>query len=179
MTLDDFFTDLDQHADCVPIDELVELMKRVEFTRADIEHAISFSDEHYKRNMLRLGNGYAALILCWKPGQASPVHDHRGSACGVRVISGSVTETRYRRGADGMLTETETCVHDIGNVCGSYDEDIHVIRNADPDGHELITLHVYTPPLENYRVYSLGSTEVKVCSDEETLAERRRLATAR
>jgi len=173
MKLDAFFTELDRHRESVPIDELVALMKRLEITRADVEHCVAFDDDRYKRNVLRVGSGYAALVLCWQPGQASPIHDHRGSACGVLVLDGEITETKYVRGRDGLLTETTTSTLRCGDVCGSYDADIHVIGNRRGAG-DLVTLHVYTPPLRNFHIYSLGSTEVQVCEDRET-AEARRL----
>lgn len=176
MTLDRFFTDLDEHKDAVPIDELVRLLKRLKITRADVEQAVKFGDDKYRRNVLKLGSGYAALVLCWKSGQASPIHDHRGSACGVLVLDGTLTETRYRPGDDGLLSPSAVGTMNVGDVCGSYDTDIHVIGNTEPAGHELVTLHVYTPPLKDYHVYRLGSTEVEVHADEETLAAQRELA---
>jgi cysteine dioxygenase len=179
MKLPKFFRALDEHDESVPIDTLVELLKRVEIDRADIEHVIAFDPDRYKRNVLKVGPGYAALVLCWAPGQASPIHDHRGSACGVMVLEGKVTETKYERGADGLLTQTTTGTLDVGEVCGSYDADIHIIRNAETDGSNLITLHIYSPPLQDYHIYTMGSTEVEVRSDEETLAAQRALAAQR
>jgi cysteine dioxygenase len=168
MTLDTFFATLDRHRDAVPIDELVRLLEALAITRADVEPHVSFAPEGYKRNVLRVGPGYAALVLCWRPDQASPIHDHRGSACGVLVLDGTLAETKYERRPDGHLRETTTGRLAVGTVCGSYDADIHTIRNA--ASRDLVTLHVYTPPMQNYRIYELGSTAVEVRSDEETLA---------
>lgn len=178
MKLDAFFDELDRHTDAVPIDELVALMKRLDITRADVEHCVAFDDDRYKRNVLRVGSGYAALILCWQPGQASPIHDHRGSACGVLVLDGEVTETKYVRGADGLLAETTTGTLGLGEVCGSYDADIHVIGNRRPAGQDLVTLHIYTPPLQEFHIYTLGSTEVKMCEDRETAEAQLRAMTS-
>ena len=36
------------------------------------------------------------LILVWTPGKESPVHDHAGSHCVMKVLQGSLKETRYR-----------------------------------------------------------------------------------
>jgi cysteine dioxygenase len=176
MKLPEFFRILDGHADHVPIDDLVALMQRLEITRGDVEEVVRFDDGHYKRNILKVGSGYAALILCWQPGQASPIHDHRGSACGVLVLEGVVTETKYGRAADGMLFETDTRSYRPGSVCGSWDADIHVIRNDEPAGRDLITLHVYTPPLRSFHLYRLDSPEVETRTDEETAEAQRQVA---
>ena len=179
MKLPDFFAAMDQYSEHVPIDRLVELLGQLDLTRADYEHAIAFDDECYKRNILHLGEGYVALILCWRSSQASPIHDHRGSACGVRVLEGVVNEIKYDRSPAGSLSEKCRSVYPVGSVCGSYNSDIHTIANEGTEGTDLITLHVYTPPLQDYHCYSLERSIVEVCSDYETLeAMRQREALA-
>jgi cysteine dioxygenase len=110
---------------------------------------------------VHLGPSYAALVLCWRPGQASPIHDHLGSACALRVIQGTGTETRFHRRADGTLVEGGTHTYECHRVCGTYDADIH-------------TLHIYTPPMRQYRIYARDSTEYVVRDDLEILTEMRR-----
>ena len=48
------------------------------------------------------------LILVWTPGKESPVHDHAGSHCVMKVLQGSLKETRYRW-PDRKVTEE--CQH--------------------------------------------------------------------
>lgn len=36
------------------------------------------------------------LILVWTPGKESPVHDHAGSHCVMKVLQGSLKETQYK-----------------------------------------------------------------------------------
>lgn len=173
MKFSEFYTALDQYTEAVPLDELVALLTRLEIDRAEIEPYVKFADDHYARNVLHLGSGYVALILCWKAGQFSPVHDHAGSACGVRVIEGEVTETRYIRDANGGLAAGEATVFREGSVCGSYDADTHTIGNALSD-RPLVTLHVYTPPMDGYHTYDLETGRATRHVDLE-VAEARRL----
>ena len=123
---------------------------------------IHFSDERYSRNLLAYGPQFYALVLCWKPGQASPVHDHKGASCGVRVIQGVATETSYRWQGE-RLVENSVVTMRAGEVCGSFDEDIHEIRNNGTEN--LVTLHVYSPFLDNINLYNLESGEITVFSD--------------
>jgi cysteine dioxygenase len=151
MSIEQFHDALDEHGASVPLGELVQLMTDVEISVDDVADCIKFSDECYQRNLWRCGPGYAAIILCWKAGQASPIHDHKGSACGVRVLEGRITEI-YSKKADGSLQPGRTRIYEPGSVCGSYDTDIHVIANREFAG-DLVTLHVYTPPMSGYRVF--------------------------
>ena len=108
MKLDEFFSALDQYEDCVPLPELCALQRKLEITPEDVRDVMHFDDECYQRNPLRTGTAYEALILCWKDGQASPIHDHRGSSCGVLVLEGECTELIFTRDENGMLAERQT-----------------------------------------------------------------------
>ncbi len=163
-TVRQFLDALDQHSERVPIDELVARMEDLEIGEGDFRCFARFCDESYQRNLMHAGPGYQALILCWKAGQRSPIHDHKGSSCGVRVLSGRMTETLFDRTPDGHIYATGSVTHEVGSVCGSEDADIHQVSNLSAED-ELITLHVYSPPLLNMGVYSLQDTEVRAFRD--------------
>jgi cysteine dioxygenase len=138
--------------------------------RRDIADWIAFSAISYQRIVIHRGPGYEALLLCWRSGQRSPIHDHTGSFCGVRVIEGTATETVFAASPCGRLVPARSRSLDRGSVCVSRDADIHQMANLAPPGHDLITLHVYSPPLSAMRVYSIGET---------TLADHDHLAATR
>ena len=178
LSINEFFIELDQFSDHVPLDTLTDLMRSVDLSLGDISDHLIFSDSHYERNLWRCNTGYAALILCWKPGQASPIHDHQGSACGVRVMQGKLQEITYKRNADNSLSENNTNVYEVGNVCGSYDGDIHIIANNLPEEGNLVTLHIYTPPLKAYQVFNLADGTVELHKDSTTEQQAQQLINA-
>src|SRR5262245_27333623 len=106
MTLDDFFAELDQHQSRVPLKLLDERLREVKIDLAEVEQFVHFGADSYRRNLMRAGPAYHALILCWRSGQRSPIHDHRGSSCGVRVLKGAATETVFERTAAGHIFPT-------------------------------------------------------------------------
>ena len=55
------------------------------------------------RNLVRAGEWYNVWVMCWKNGQRSPVHDHAASGCVVRVLKGTLTETRYEFAPNGAI----------------------------------------------------------------------------
>ena len=115
----------------------------------------------YRRNLIRRTATYEALLLCWLPGQRSPIHDHRGSGCAFRVIDGVVTETIYERAKGSELV----CAASMrwlppGTICASREFDIHEVANMQPQA-DLVTLHLYSPPLSDVNLYrSADSTPV-------------------
>jgi cysteine dioxygenase len=158
MTFDQLFHQLDQHSDRLPLGWLTERLGKLEFDWAELEPYVKFSPDTYRRNLLRAGRAYHALILCWRNGQRSPIHDHFGSSCAVRVLRGTCTETIFQRTEAGHVYPTETHKLPEDYCCGSQDRDIHQISNIEPNG-DLVTLHVYSPPLLVMGKYSLTGNE--------------------
>ena len=114
-----------------------------------------FAENGYKRNLVRAGPNYHAWLLCWKNGQRSPIHDHSGSACVVRVLRGTLTETLFELAPNGHVKATFSRDFAQGSLIGSEDTDIHQVSNLQAEDADLVTLHVYTPPLNRMKTYSL------------------------
>src|SRR5207249_9400570 len=108
---------------------LTEGLKRLRLDIAEIRPFTQFSLERYRRNLMRAGPAYHALILCWRGGQRSPIHDHRGSACGVRVIGGEATETIFEMTEEGHVFPVRTRKLPEGFICATEDLDIHQLSN--------------------------------------------------
>jgi cysteine dioxygenase len=98
------------------------------------------------------------LALCWKNGQRSPIHDHAGSSCGIRVLRGTMTETRFEFAPNGHVKAVSSKDYGAGSVLGSQDFDLHQISNLQANDADLVTLHVYSPPLFRMGTYSLMDT---------------------
>ncbi len=160
-----FFKKLDAYKERVPLETLEELLIELDLDEKDIDPYVQFDDERYQRNLMYEGSGFQALILCWKIGQRSPIHDHKGSSCGVRVLRGTATETVFKRGADGMLMAIRSRAMKEGDICGSQDADIHVVSNLEEYGEPLVTLHIYSPPLLRMNTYSLTDAAIREFED--------------
>ncbi len=113
----------------------------------------AFNRGGYRRNLIHTGPGYQAWLLCWKRGQFSPIHDHTGSACGVRVIQGVATEMPFRKRRDGRLVRGRTRSHPVGTVIASIDDDIHAMGCLPDAAEDLISLHIYSPALTGMKFY--------------------------
>jgi cysteine dioxygenase len=132
----------------------------------DLADVIGFDDGCYRRTIIHGRPHYQALVLCWRSGQRSPIHDHRGSSCVVRVVRGCACETRFDPTPSGRLVPSTTHEHAEGATTACCGAEIHQMGNFDAPGRDLVTLHVYSPPPLHWRFY-----EVK----ETTLADHDRL----
>ena len=164
LTLPEFLAELDHYKERIPLAVLGTGLKRLQMDLSDVRDFVQFSPERYRRNLMHAGPAYHALVLCWLNGQRSPIHDHRGSACGVRVIKGEATETVFEMTEEGHVFPVRTRKAPEGFICATQDLDIHQISNLQSGNAELITLHIYSPPLLVMGQYSLteaGAREFK------------------
>lgn len=160
-----FFEVLDHYQERVPLDLLTDLIARLNISIDDVREYLHFSRERYRRNLMHDSPGYQALVLCWLNGQRSAIHDHEGSSCGVLILQGVATETVFDRAANGMIFATHSRELNQGEICGSEDADIHQVSNLQPNGSNLVTLHVYSPPLTRFNCYSLEMPNVRTIDD--------------
>jgi cysteine dioxygenase len=137
------------------VERLTEELSTFDVELADLTDYLHFSPATYKRNLVRTGPHYHAWLLCWKNGQRSPIHDHTGSACVVRVLRGTLTETVFEPAPNGHVKAVFS--RDVAEGCllASEDTDIHQVSNLQAGDADLVTLHVYAPPLARMGTYTL------------------------
>lgn len=166
LTLAQWLRELDKYHERIQLSALTAGLKGLQVSLPDLQPLIQFSPERYRRNLFHAGPAYHALILCWRAGQRSPIHDHRGSACGVRVLSGEATETVFEMTEEGHVFPVRTRKLAEGFICATQDQDIHQLSNLQPNHADLITLHIYSPPLLVMGQYSLTEPLVREFRDE-------------
>jgi len=153
--LEPLFEYLDGLHDRPPLAELTARVSRLQIQCEDVAEFVRFSEQGYMRNLVRAGPWYNVLVLCWKNGQRSPIHDHAGSVCALRVLRGVLTETLFEFTPNGHVKATLSRDFDAGSVVASQDSDLHQVSNLQAGTADLVTLHVYSPALELMGKYSL------------------------
>lgn len=154
-TLSDLVAYLDGLSGRAPLDELIELLAQAEIDPDELAPHVRFSSRGYTRNLVRSGPWYDLLVLCWKNGQRSPIHDHFGSSCAVRVLRGVLTETAFAFAPHGRVKAVGSRDLAAGTICGGQDLDVHQVSNLQDGDAELVTIHIYSPPLRRMGTYSL------------------------
>jgi cysteine dioxygenase len=154
-SLQTLFQYLDHLQRRAPLEELTAELALLNLDCAEVAEFIRFSDRGYTRNLMRESPWYYALVLCWKNGQRSPIHDHRGSTCAIYVLRGTLTETVCEFAPNGQVKAAFSRDFPAGSVLGSEDTDLHQVSNLQPGGADLVTLHIYSPPLTQMGTYSL------------------------
>jgi cysteine dioxygenase len=163
--IDHFFAALDNRPGALSLPLIEAWLRDTPLSTDALAGFLVFRGDRYVRNLVHQGPGYQALALCWRNGQRSPIHNHRGSSCGVKVLRGVATETAFTRAPNGMVMATGSRDLAEGAICASYDDDIHQVSNLQAGGADLVTLHVYSPPLLRMDMFSLDTPTVREWDD--------------
>ncbi|HEX8560359.1 MAG TPA: cysteine dioxygenase family protein [Pyrinomonadaceae bacterium] len=140
-------------------DELNALLGGVEVGADELRPYVGFKEGTYARHRVHLGEHAELLVLCWRPGQRTPIHDHAGSFGAVKVLRGVMWETLFGMGESEGLRYLSAREWTPGLVTGADVPDIHQLGNPDVSGQDLVTLHLYSPPLASLNVYKVGRSE--------------------
>ncbi|MGB0715763.1 MAG: cysteine dioxygenase [Phycisphaerae bacterium] len=158
--LDALFTYLDSLTSRAPADDLRDKLIETNITLDDVRPFVRFSATQYLRNLIHAGHNYHALAICWKSGQRSPIHNHAESVCGVKVLQGTATETLFDMTPCGQLKAVGSRDHEQGCVMASCDDDTHQVSNLQAVDDDLVTIHVYSPPLFRMDTFSLTNQRI-------------------
>ena len=76
------------------------------------------------------------LILVWTPGKESPVHDHTGSHCVMKVLQGSLKETLYKWPEFQVTEGQRSPLQAQGSTLLSQNDVTYISDNVSRDGCE-------------------------------------------
>lgn len=75
--------------------EISRLLSAYESQEEDWMQYAFFDEKSYARNLVDAVNGnYNLVLMAWNSGQKSNIHNHSGSSCFVKILSGALREIR-------------------------------------------------------------------------------------
>ncbi|CAG2170195.1 unnamed protein product [Oppiella nova] len=117
-----------------------------------------FDEYRYTRNLVDNGNDkYNLMLLCWSEGQGSVIHDHSDAHCFMKMLSGSLHETRYEwpdsttdLNQMKAIDENQLKTNDVAYINDSIG--LHRVENRS-DSWKAVSLHLYSPPYFKCQVF--------------------------
>jgi len=142
------------------LDQVKDWFSRILLRQRDYEPYRIFTPRKYARNLVARSAYAEILMLCWRAGQRTPIHDHGGSIGVILVCEGLLTETMFERMPQGHVRPYNTTRWGPGSVTGADVPDIHQLLNLQTGGRDMVTLHCYAPPLSVLNKYSPRSAKI-------------------
>ncbi|KAJ3266198.1 Cysteine dioxygenase [Chytriomyces hyalinus] len=161
----------------IDVERIKSLMESYTSDCNDWTQFSHFDEGRYTRNLVDAGNGkFNLMILCWPANVKSPIHDHAGSHCLMKVLGGDLKESRYawpgKMGPkalmpaslipsvtasepakkEGAMNLTQETILHLDEVAYIHDK-IGLHRISNPTGENSVSLHLYCPPYETCKTF--------------------------
>ena len=146
--------------DEVSSEEYKELGALVNISPDKFAKYAHFSNIHYTRNCIKRTDKYELILLCWEPGQSTPIHCHNGEECWVYMIQGSMQEQHF---IDDNGQPILKDIHELKPLDKSFmcdDFGYHTLENN--GSTRAMTLHLYIEPINECSIYEDNSGEFKM-----------------
>jgi cysteine dioxygenase len=162
-------------------DRLEEILGSRAIRDASWQPRVRFREDRYARHLIHRTDCFSMILLCWKPGQVSPVHNHQGNSGWVRVLRGRMEETHWlppdwmqagvpMPGGEFDIDEEGVghgitlrrgghFVHPAGPAVCSVDRQRPIHQLGNPSRHRddepAVTLHVYSRPHDSCMAFDI------------------------
>lgn len=77
------------------VEHISARLRRATLNPREFSRYTRFEPGRYTRTIVAKDREFVLLLLSWAAGQRSAVHDHAGSSCWVKMLSGTLVEQRY------------------------------------------------------------------------------------
>ena len=127
-----------------------EIVSECDIEVGDLENWIDYDypvSDSYGRKMVHDGGFFEVMVMCWRPGDYSAIHDHGNAEFGAVKIFGNAEHASFKLYEDKLTTlsreisesgttlkVTASLIHQMGNPGKSNFFSLHVYGNMDLEG---------------------------------------------
>jgi cysteine dioxygenase len=148
--------------------QLYNWLENARLSEEDLRPYLGFKDGTYWRHRVCRNQSVEMLVLCWRPGQRTVIHDHNGSQGAVLVQQGVMWETTFDYDEERGLSYSSASGYQAGQITGAEVPDIHQLGNPDVSERDLVTIHIYSPALGVLHTYKPGSAKIDLYTPDES-----------
>lgn len=155
-------------------DHVLAYLREYRVDEASLEPYIRFGERTFTRNPVSRDERFEAVLLCWEPGQHSPVHRHFGQLGWMTVVRGQLVITTFTKLRSRFMESEEPDVNwspinsiflkqqhryavPEGDVIVEVTkpETIHMTENPTALNQQAISLHICSPPSVTSVIYDV------------------------
>lgn len=147
--------------------QIVSIVKKSDVNKEDLMPYADFEHpgkDSYGRKMVYKGENYEIMVMSWKQGDFSAIHDHGHTMWGAVKIFGKAEHATFRWEDEDLSTLARWQVKE-GDVLGVGHSLVHQMGNSDQE--PFLSLHIYghIDPQDNItgeaRIFDLHNLEIQ------------------
>ncbi len=132
------------------------ILRSMKLPSSAFESYCSWSVESYTRNCIVENEKFELILLCWEEGQITPIHNHGGEECWVRIIEGEFRETIYIENDCGGLNRVKSTISKSNDITYMIDfMGFHSLENLSKK--RSMSLHLYAKPIRSCKIFDENS----------------------
>lgn len=144
--------------------ELKEALLSLEINLDDVKPYVWSPDgKPYYRKLLYQNKEVELLVMNWSDIECAP-HDHGGSKGWIQVLAGTSINTMYEVRNQQLPEELFDQEYREGSFFFAPKKAVHKMKKGSRE--DLVTLHLYSPPIEGMVVYDLEKCAACVVSED-------------
>jgi cysteine dioxygenase len=144
--------------------ELKNALLQLNLTVKDLDGLPEPTDgKPYNRKLLFKNNEVEMLVMNWSDLECAP-HDHGSSHGWIQVLSGTSMNSVYEVNENGLPIELFHQYHHQGKTFYAPKKAVHKMKSF--NDIDMVTLHLYSPPITGMMVYDLEKCAACVVSDD-------------
>ncbi|MGB9199059.1 MAG: cysteine dioxygenase family protein [Terriglobales bacterium] len=143
------------------IEQIRSLLAEFPVDESSLAPYLTWSRQHYTRNLIDKTDLYELLAICWEVGQASSVHNHRDQNCWMATPIGSLRVENFHLEFQDIaagacrLTASNIVEMSPANPCAVDPRDpVHRVVNPREANQRAVSLHIYSRPFDSCVVYA-------------------------
>ncbi|MFI8685082.1 cysteine dioxygenase [Rossellomorea sp. NPDC077527] len=144
--------------------ELKEILQSLNLSLDDLEPYLQSPEgKPYYRKLLYQNEIVEILVMNWSEIECAP-HDHGESKGWIQVMNGTSVNTIFEVKENGLPREIFDREYREGSFFFAPKKGVHKMKK---EGRaDLVTLHIYSPPIQGMKVYDLEKCAACVVSEE-------------
>lgn len=158
-------------------DLIANVMTDVAIDEKTLRPYVRFADDHYTRNLIHRDKHFDIMVLCWQPGQGTPIHTHNGQLGWAFTTRGALDCVEYRYGgcdrpenqnvsgldclAGGMKVKLDRSDETLCTPGGAVNRvtkqvTIHSLTVPSDCKERVVSFHVYSLPFDSCVVFDVA-----------------------
>lgn len=136
--------------------QYTDILRTTKLSNEAFSHCCSWSTDSYTRNCIAENEKFELILLCWEKGQMTPIHDHGGEECWVKVIQGEFSENIYHIDEAGKPKLARSLISQTDDITYMIDfMGVHSLENLSKQ--RSMSLHLYAKPIRNCNIFDEDS----------------------